>query len=333
MARRPAKAARSPRLAALLDSWVLALESANRSPGTITSYRHTVTLLTTYLSRHELPDTVAGVGAAEIRAFQLATLTGCRAGDEAGGEGAPCPCGVRRSSAGNADKHHRNLKAFFNWLIADGELAGPHPMTTVARPTVPDEAEPVLTDDELRDVLNECSGTSFEERRDTAILRIFMDTGARLDSLGGLRYSSDPEESDVNLGKKLLRIRKKGGDVIYVPLGKKAARDLDRYLRIRALHPDADSEWLWLGKRGRLQNSGIQQMLKRRGTRAGVNNLHAHRFRHRFADDWLSAGGNAQDLMRIAGWSSIQMVGRYGRAAADRRAWQAHARLSPGDRI
>ncbi|SEN91902.1 hypothetical protein SAMN05660976_08594, partial [Nonomuraea pusilla] len=56
-------------------------------------------------------------------------------------------------------------------------------------------------------------------------------------------------------------------------------------------------------------------------------------FRHTFADDWLEAGGTESDLMVIAGWSSPQMLRRYGRVAAGRRAQQAHARLSPGDRI
>jgi len=34
---------------------------------------------------------------------------------------------------------------------------------------------------------------------------------------------------------------------------------------------------------------------------------------------WLSAGGNETDLQRLAGWRSSQMVGRYGRSAADER--------------
>jgi site-specific recombinase XerD len=321
---------RSPALLTLLNSWALALESANRQPGTVVSYRHTVTLYATHAARHDLPADCEGVRADDIRSFLLAARIGCWA-DEAQTE--PCPCGLKPSTPGNVDKHFRNLKAFFNWLIKEGERTTAHPMTTVVRPTVPDEPEQVFTDAELAALLKECSGQSLMDRRDTAIMRIFMDTGMRVSSLAGLRYSPDPAESDVDLSKKLLRIRKKGGDVILVPIGKKAARDIDRYIRERARHAHADSLWLWLGERGRLQTSGVQQMLQRRGERAGVTNCHAHRFRHTFADDWLEAGGSAHDLMQIAGWSSLQMVGRYGRSAASRRAWQAHARLSPGDRI
>jgi site-specific recombinase XerC len=65
-----------------------------------------------------------------------------------------------------------------------------------------------------------------------------------------------------------------------LPVGTKAARDIDRYVRLRAGHPHAAGPWLWLGKKGRLTASSIYQMIKDRGTAAGLPDLHPHQLRH-----------------------------------------------------
>jgi integrase len=74
-------------------------------------------------------------------------------------------------------------------------------------------------------------------------------------------------------------------------------------------------------------------MLKRRSEQAGIEAIHPHQLRHTFAHMFLSAGGQESDLMRLAGWRSHAMVGRYAASAADQRARQAHAKLSPMEQI
>ncbi len=64
-----------------------------------------------------------------------------------------------------------------------------------------------------------------------------------------------------------------------------------------------------------MSDSGIVQMLKRRGAEAGVRGIHAHSFRHWYANEALRSGMQEGEVMAIAGWSSREMLGRYRKAA------------------
>ena len=93
--------------------------------------------------------------------------------------------------------------------------------------------------------------TSFRDRRDLAIVRLFLDTGMRLEGMAGLRYNADdPEASDVDLRSRVVRFTAKGRRELVFPIGTKAARDIDRYTRVSAGHPHAADAWLWLGTKG-----------------------------------------------------------------------------------
>ncbi len=50
---------------------------------------------------------------------------------------------------------------------------------------------PVIPDDTIRKLLASCSGRSFEDRRDTPILFVLIDSGARLSEVADLRLDKD----------------------------------------------------------------------------------------------------------------------------------------------
>ena len=117
-------------------------------------------------------------------------------------------------------------------------------------PAVPDDPPPVLRIDELERLLAACAGTSFEDRRDTAIIRLLASTGMRRGECVGLRVE------DVDFDHEVALVLGKGRRPRACPFDRQTSRALDRYLRAGKLHFDAASPWLWLGKRGRLTDRG-----------------------------------------------------------------------------
>ena len=122
---------------------------------------------------------------------------------------------------------------------------------------------PVLTRDQLRALLAACKGSGFAERRDTAIVRLFLDTGMRLAEMTGLTVA------DLDMHYEVAVVLGKGRRPRSCPFGAKTAQALDRYLRVRGRHKHAKMREVWLGDRGPLSMSGIRQMLNRRAATRG----------------------------------------------------------------
>jgi site-specific recombinase XerD len=235
-----------------------------------------------------------------------------------------------RYSHAYASNQFRALQQFFKWLATEDEI--PDPMAGLRPLHVPDKPVLVFADGDLRRLERACAGRSFQQRRDAAVIAVFAATGIRLSELAGIRYDpGDARRSDVDLWHREITVRGKGRTTRTVKISHDAARALDRYLRVRARHAQACRPQLWLGvnNRGPMTASGIYQVIVRRSRQCGIG-VFPHRFRHHFSHTWLDRGGAEGDLMELNGWTSPQMLRRYGASARSARARRSYDRIMTG---
>ena len=161
--------------------------------------------------------------------------------------------------------------------------------------------------------------------RDRAVLYAFCDTPGRLSEIAKLRLD------DVDLANGTLLVMGKERKERRMPIGDTARSVMWDYLQEReSLIPRTKA--LWVSEQGEvLLPNGICQLLRRLASRANIEGMHPHRFRHSYAINSLRAGMPEQVLKIVGGWRKIPET--YFKTLGEEDAIEFHRQVSPGDRL
>src|SRR4051794_35190522 len=80
---------------------------------------------------------------------------------------------------------YKGMRRFVRWLVVEDEI-DIDPMQGVEQPVPPEKPVPIVSDEEIDRLLKTCAGKTFRDRRDEAMLRVFIDCGLRISELAGM---------------------------------------------------------------------------------------------------------------------------------------------------
>lgn len=261
--------------------------SPPKSPETITKYDKTLTSYLRSLARQGEPLVLASVTPETVRAWmQEQRAAGLSEDGIASRLGA--------------------LKIFTNkYVYKELDLTTCDLLRKVARFTPPERPPEVLTEEEIRRVLDCYDRPTFEDIRNRALVATYIVTGLRLREVLELRFDAlDRITGEVRF------IRAKGGRERTVWLSQAALKHVKAYLRIRPQTRLTDQ--LWVQADGKpLRLGATHTIMLRLRERSGIARLHWHLFRHGFAQTALKNGADIGTVQEMLGHATSAMTRRY----------------------
>lgn len=201
------------------------------------------------------------------------------------------------------------LKSFFHYQVQRKGLSF-DPSVHLKAPRVEKKLPPILTVEEVNQLLDQLGGESPKQKRDKAMLELLYATGIRVSELIHLTVS------DIHLSQEYIVCRERNKERM-IPLGAKAKEALTDYLengRDKLLtESDSKAEFLFLNcSGGAMSRQGFWKLLRAYGERAGLSDeLTPHVLRHSFAAHLLANGADVYAVQRMLGHSDVATTQMY----------------------
>lgn len=222
------------------------------------------------------------------------------------------------------------IRSFFDWLVLEG-VRPDNPCDGVDSPKLGRYLPEVLSVQEINDIMDSVSLTSWRGLRDRAILELLYGCGLRVSEACTLLISN------VYVDEGFVRVVGKGNKERLVPMGEMAADAFRSYLEVRpdAAGPEFD-DCAFLNRDGRpLSRVSVFKMVREQALLAGVRKeISPHTFRHSFATHLIENGADLRIVQEMLGHESILTTEIY--THIDKQTWQSsilsHHPRSKGER-
>lgn len=279
----------------------LALLATRRAPRTVDAYRRDLRSLADWLGRPPASATTEDLERwiAELRA-----------------EGRSPATIARRAAA---------VRSFFRHLVLLGASAE-SPAAELELPRRIRRLPRTLSVGEVERLIDAADGTTPRAYRDRALVELLYGAGLRVSEAVGL------DRSRVDLEQRLVRCVGKGDKERVVPVGRRAADALRRYLARGRPHLDRRHrpELFLNAQGGPLTRAGAFLILRRLAAKAGLEpeRIHPHLLRHSFATHLLEGGADLRSVQEMLGHADLATTELYTHVT-DRRRRALYFRAHP----
>lgn len=197
-----------------------------------------------------------------------------------------------------------SIKSFYKYLTVRTKQLDENPVAEMEYPKLRKSLPKYLTLDESASLLQAVSGPN--EKRDYAILMLFLNCGIRRSELVGLNISDVYEDR--------IRVIGKGNKERFVYFGSACRKAIDQYLEIRNNLILTDNRALFGSQKGnRITVTAVHRLVKKALLQAGIDSTQysAHKLRHTAATMMLSGGVDVKTVQEVLGHENLNTTQIY----------------------
>lgn len=206
-------------------------------------------------------------------------------------------------SASTVARTISGVRAFYKYMLAE-DVMDHDPASLVETPRIGRSLPEVLSFDEIIQMLDAIDMSKPQGERNRTIIEVLYGCGLRVSELVNLTL----HQLHFDLGFVL--ITGKGNKQRWVPIGKPAMDQLERYVTYSRCHivPQKNHEdYVFLNNSGKkLTRVMIFYIVKSLAEKAGIHkNIHPHSMRHSFATHLVEGGADLRAVQEMLGHESI----------------------------